>query len=282
MTPPYAFRWTGALALAVLCVGCAPTEASRTTGSASEEGVPEPSVPVGPFDYQLGGGYEPAPDVVAVVRDSSDEPAPDLYSVCYVNAFQTQPQDLERWVSEHPDALLRDADGAFVADPDWPDEVLLDVSTEERRGEVADVVGQTVADCAERGFDAVEFDNLDSFTRSGGAFDADDALALAAELVEAAHALGMDAAQKNAAELTYRAHEQAGFDLAVAEECVAYQECSAYTDVYGDAVLAIEYPDTLDIPFEEACADPESPASTILRDRDLVVSDEPGHLFEAC
>ncbi|OLT25030.1 hypothetical protein BJF83_06150 [Nocardiopsis sp. CNR-923] len=274
-------RAAAAVVLVVLAAGCA---AGGTDGaelsSAGADGVDLP--PAGVFDYQLGGAYEPASEVVAVVRDATDEPAAGLYSVCYVNGFQTQPQERDAWVSDHSDLLLRDEDGEFVADPNWPDEFLLDVSTEEQRTEIAEIVGVTVEECAERGFDAVEFDNLDSYTRSDEAFTADDALAFAAELTEGAHALGLAVAQKNSAELADRAREEVGFDLAVAEECAAYDECAAYTDVYGDAVLAVEYLDTLDIPFEEVCADPGTPAGTILRDRDLVVPDEPGYLFETC
>ncbi|MFI6579460.1 endo alpha-1,4 polygalactosaminidase [Nocardiopsis sp. NPDC050513] len=279
VAPGYA---VAAVVLAVLGAGCAAggTGDGAELSSTGADGVELP--PAGAFDYQLGGAYEPPSDVGAVVRDATDEPAPELYSVCYVNGFQTQPQERDMWVSEHPDLLLRDGDGAFVVDPDWPDEFLLDVSTEERRAGIAEIVGATVEDCAERGFDAVEFDNLDSYTRSDGAFTADDALLLATELADGAHGLGLAVAQKNSAELAGRAREEAGFDLAVAEECVAYEECAAYTDVYGDAVLAVEYPDTLEIPFEEACADPDTPAGTILRDRDLVVPDEPGYLFETC
>nr|WP_232832222.1 endo alpha-1,4 polygalactosaminidase [Nocardiopsis sp. FIRDI 009] len=257
--------------MTVLCAGC-------SAGGADEVRLP----PAGAFDYQLGGAYEPAPGVVTVVRDATAEPVADLYSVCYVNGFQTQPQERERWVAEHPDLLLRDADGEFVVDPDWPDEILLDVSTGERREGIAELVGATVRECAERGFDAVEFDNLDSHTRSGGAFTADDALALAADLAETAHGHGMAVAQKNAAELAGRARREAGFDLAVAEECAAFDECAAYTAVYGDAVLAVEYPDTLDVPFADVCADPDTPASVILRDRDLVAPDGAGYLFDTC
>ncbi|NYH51239.1 hypothetical protein HNR06_000828 [Nocardiopsis arvandica] len=261
-----------ALLLAVLCAGCASTAAVP---------VPEPP-PKGPFDYQLGGAYTPAAGVATVVRDATDEPAAGLYSVCYVNGFQTQPQERDLWLSEHPGLLLRDTGGDPVADPDWPDEMLLDTSTADAREEIARVVGETVATCAERGFDAVEFDNLDSFTRSGDALTADDNLALAAELVAAAHGRGLAAAQKNAAETTGRARGEAGFDFAVAEECVAFDECGAYTGAYGDGVLVVEYPDTLGSSLAQACGAPGTPSRTILRDRDLLVPGEEGHLRESC
>nr|WP_242422721.1 endo alpha-1,4 polygalactosaminidase [Nocardiopsis sp. TSRI0078] len=255
-----------------MCAGCASTAAAP---------APEPP-PEGPFDYQLGGAYTPAAGVATVVRDSTGRPEPGLYSVCYVNAFQTQPQDRERWLEEHPDLVLRSADGEPVADPDWPDEYLLDTSTAGRRGRIADLVGGTVRTCDERGFHAVEFDNLDSFTRSDGALTADDNLALAAELVADAHGRGMAAAQKNAAEAAGRAREEAGFDFAVAEECVAFDECGAYTGVYGDGVLVVEYPDTLGTALARVCGAPGTPPRTILRDRDLLTSGEEGHLRESC
>ncbi|WP_372493196.1 endo alpha-1,4 polygalactosaminidase [Prauserella halophila] len=41
-------------------------------------------------------------------------------------------------------------------------------------------------------------------------------------------------------------HERrGGVDFAVAEECAAYNECTAYTEVYGDAVIDIEHADAL-------------------------------------
>ena len=264
-------RCAVALLALFLCAGCAATHAT------AEPGPP----PDGPFDYQLGGAYEPAADVDTVVRDATGEPAEGRYSVCYVNGFQTQPQESARWEAEHPDLLLRGADGEPVADPEWPDELLLDTSTAEGREEITRVVGETVAACAERGFDAVEFDNLDSHTRSDGRLSADDNLELASALVAGAHERGLAAAQKNAAELTGRARDEAGFDFAVAEECAAFDECRAYTDAY-DTVLVIEYPDTLETPFDRACAEPDTPATTILRDRDLVVPGEPGYLRESC
>ena len=85
------------------------------------------------FDYQLGGGYEPAADVAIVARDSTDEPAPDLYNICYVNGFQTQPGEGEAWLAENPELVLHDAAGEPVADPAWPDEYLLDTSTDGKR-----------------------------------------------------------------------------------------------------------------------------------------------------
>ena len=51
----------------------------------------------------------------------------------------------------------------------------------------ARIVGRWVDGCAADGFDAVEFDNLDSFTRSHGLIERRQALAYARLLVRAAH-----------------------------------------------------------------------------------------------
>ncbi|MEU2947872.1 endo alpha-1,4 polygalactosaminidase [Nocardiopsis alba] len=263
----------GAVVLALSGVGCAPDRAVELP-------------PEGGFDYQLGGAYPPPEGVTTVVRDSTAEPAPGLYSVCYVNGFQTQPDELDRWLDEDPDLVLRDEDGEPVVDPGWPDERILDTSTGERRERIAEILTETIDRCADAGFDAVEFDNLDSYLRSGEALTVDDNLALASVLVGVAHGRGLAAAQKNTAEEAGRGHDEVGFDLAVTESCAAWHECGAYTGVYGSGnVLAVEYPEELAeaaLDFDVVCADPERPDRVLLRDAALVPSSDPEHLFEAC
>jgi len=263
-----------AVALPGSLAGCAAAAPPTAPDAANAALPPAGATP----DYQLGGGYEPADGVGIVGRDRSDEPADGLYSVCYVNGFQTQPGELESWPSD----LLLQRDGEPVFDPDWPDEALLDTSTDDRRQRIAETVGAWIEGCATSGFDAVEFDNLDSYTRSDDALALDDNLALAALLVDVAHASGLAAGQKNAAEDAVVLHERAGFDFAVVEECAVYEECGVYTAVYGDAVIDIEYSDELPRSFDEMCADADSPASMVLRDRDLVTPDVEGYVFETC
>lgn len=252
----------------------------------ADTGASEGPLPEGGFDYQLGGSYPSPEGVTTVVRDSSAEPEPGLYSVCYVNGFQTQPGELDRWLEEAPDLLLRDADGELVEDPGWPDELLLDTSTPEGREQIAVILSATVDRCADAGFDAVEFDNLDSHLRSGGLLTVDDNLALATELVVLAHDRGLDAAQKNAAEEAERGGDEAGFDFAVVESCAAWSECAEYTDAYGpDNVLAVEYPEDLEdagLTFDEVCGDSAVPPRTVLRDLELVAADAPGYVYDTC
>ena len=150
--------------------------------------------------------------------------------------------------------MLSGPDGEPVIDPDWPDELLLDTSTEQHRTRLAEIIGGTVADCAARGFDSVELDNLDSYTRSDGALDADDNLAFARLLVDGAHGAGLAVAQKNAPDLGARGKDEAGYDFAIAESCHRWTECADYTEHYGGLVLDVEYADDLRGTFPEVCA----------------------------
>lgn len=243
-------------------------------GPAFAEG---PLPPGAVADYQLGGSYPPPLGVTVVVRDSTDTPEPGLFNICYVNGFQTQPG------VDWPVELLIEGPDGPLADASWPDEFLLEISTGEARAANLALVLPAIRSCAKKGFDAVEFDNLDSYSRSGGRLDIEDALAFAALLVDEAGKLGLPAGQKNSAELAARGRDEAGFAFAVTEECHRWDECAAFTGVYGrDQVLGIEYADDLRGSFEDACADPDRPGSLILRDRLLSRAGSDGYVFAPC
>jgi hypothetical protein len=176
----------------------------------------------------------------------------------------------------HPDLILRDENGDPVIDPDW-DEMLLDISTPEKRAALAEIVGGWITSCGSDGFDAVEIDNLDTYSRSEGLLTQDHAVAFMSLLSQTAHDAGMAIAQKNSAEIVDRQAEL-GTDFVVAEECNRWDECQVYTDVYGDAVLVIEY--RLE-DFEVGCADFPG-LSIVLRDLDLVPEGDPSYVFDGC
>jgi hypothetical protein len=233
----------------------------------------------GVADYQLGGAYRPAAKVDIVVRDRTEKPAPGVYSVCYVNAFQTQPGALRWWKKKHPGLLLRDAKGRVVRDAGWPDEVLLDLRTARKRAVAAKVMRRWFASCADQGFKAVEPDNLDSWTRSRKLLKRSQARAYAERLVTVAHAEGLAIAQKNTADLNGR---KLGFDFAVVEECEVYRECGRYTKMYGRRVIEIEYSDNGRKAFKRACKARGAKVSVLLRDRDVVPRGETGYLYRTC
>ncbi|MFE1796430.1 endo alpha-1,4 polygalactosaminidase [Streptomyces sp. NPDC059517] len=215
------------------------TGSPNSTGSTESSSGPVrlPPVPDG-FDYQIGGAYTPPSGVEIVARDRGAKPARGLYNICYVNAFQAQPDELDDWPD---DLLLRDKKGEVVIDADW-DEALLDIGTPAKRKRVAARVDRWIDGCADKGFDAVEPDNYDSYTRSDGLLNADDAVSFIKLLSQRAHAQGLAIAQKNTVELADR-RSGAGLDFAVVEECGAYDECGAYADAFDDKVVVVEYTD---------------------------------------
>ncbi len=254
------------------------TGTTATTDEPDPSGDPVLALPPADagLDYQLGGAYPPPADVGVVSRDRNDPPAAGLYNVCYVNGFQAQPDEASFWLDEHPDLILRDANDEPIIDADW-DEMLLDTSTPEKRAALAQIVGGWIAGCGAAGYDAVEIDNLDSYARSTGLLDQDQAVEFMALLSAAAHAGGMAIAQKNSTELLDRRAEM-GTDFAVSEECNHYDECDDYIATYGDAVLMIEYSDA---DFAAGCA-AYPQISIVRRDLDLTMPGDKAYVYDAC
>jgi hypothetical protein len=212
------------------------------------------------WDYQLGGS-RPVPASVGIVeRDRRASPNAGTYDICYVNGFQTQADEFRFW-RKHLRLVLR-RHGRPVVDSAWG-EWLLNLRTPRKRARLARIVGVWTRGCAARGFDAVEFDNLDSYTRSHGMLTRRQAIAYARLLVSAAHRAGLAAGQKNLAEFDGRA---IGYDFAVAEECGRYRECSSYVAHFGRRVLSIEY---RRVDFRWTCAHYGGQLPVVLRDLDL-------------
>jgi len=228
------------------------------------------------FDYQLGGAYTLPTGVAVVSRDRKTSPATGAYNICYVNGFQIQPDEESMWLSAHPDLILRDGSGNPVIDVDW-NEMLIDISTADKRTAVAGVVGAWIDGCAASGFDALEIDNLDTYTRSGGRLTEANAIAMMRMFADAAHARGLAVAQKNSVELVGSKTAMAT-DFVIAEECDRYSECGDYTAAYGDHVIVIEYRQA---DFTLGCSGFPG-LSIVLRDRNLVMPGQTGYLFAGC
>lgn len=231
----------------------------------------------GGFDYQLDGDYPVIPDGDLVVRQWADgSPDPDLYSVCYFNAFQTESDangagGEENW----PESLVLED-----TDPEWPGEHPIDIGTEAHREEATEFVSRALTTCAERGFDAVEFDNLDSYLRYPNLpFGREDAIAYAGMLVEAATRVGLAAGQKNAPELLDVGRSTIGFDFAIVEQCGQYDECEQFVDTYGSAVFDVEYTDD---GLAAACRAIGDKAAVIRRDLALSPAGSPDHVYRTC
>ncbi|MGY1439056.1 endo alpha-1,4 polygalactosaminidase [Streptomyces reniochalinae] len=268
-----------AVLTAVALAGCSDARGAAPRGEGTREAAKEvrrPPVRAG-FDYQIGGGYRPAAGVRVVSRDRGDRPQSGQYNVCYVNAFQAQPDALDWWQEHHPRLLLRTESGEPVLDREW-DEALFDLSTSERREALARIVGRWIDGCADSGFQAVELDNLDSYERSGGRLGHADNAAFAALLTRRAHRSGLAAGQKNAAELLPR-RARMGFDFAVTEECGQYDECEQYAAAYDDRVLDVEYGAK---GLAAACRTWGDQVSIVRRDLDVLPEGQEGHVSERC
>jgi len=242
-----------------------------------------------PFDYQIFEPYPPPHGVRVVSRDWFDgKPPRHGYAICYVNAFQTQddiagvarPDERSAWPV---DLVLR----RLGDDPHWGGEYLVDISTPTLRERAAAWIQPMIEACARKGFDAVEYDNLDSWTRFDGTPRAGDvpfgkaaAIAYAGLLADRAHALGLAVAQKNTVELTRRqARGRIGFDFAIAEECGRYRECGGYRRVYGNRVIAIEYRRR---DFRAACRAVGDRISVVLRDRNVTAPGSRTYRYDSC
>jgi hypothetical protein len=155
--------------------------------------------------------------------------------------------------------------------------MLLDTSTPEKRGALADIVGGWIAGCKAAGFHAVEIDNLDSYSRSNDLLSQDDNVAYMRLLSDRAHAVGMAIAQKNSTELLERVPDMQT-DFAVAEECNRWDECDDYRTVYGDRVFVIEYRQQ---DFDAGCRDFPG-LSIVLRDLEVSTPSSGSYVYDGC
>jgi hypothetical protein len=121
----------------------------------------------------------------------------------------------------------------------WPGERWLDI----RRLDVLEpIMAARLRMCAEKGFDAVEPDNIEAFSnRSGFPITAQEQLTFNEWVAQEAHALGMAVLQKNDGEQasTLAPH----FDGALSEQCNQYRECASFAPYLaaGKPVLNAEY-----------------------------------------
>ena len=212
------------------------------------------------WDNQLGGS-RPVPHHVGIVeRDRRAHPVAGKYDICYVNGFQTQADEKAFWHRHW--SLVLQRQGKPVGDSVWG-EWLLDIRTGRKRAALARIMGRWTDRCAADGYDAVEYDNLDSFSRSHGMITQAQTKAYASLLVGRAHAAGLAAAQKNRAGWN---GTKVGFDFAIAEQCAQYHECGSYVHHYGRHVLAVEYHATA---FARACRHWSDRIAVVRRDVNL-------------
>jgi hypothetical protein len=150
--------------------------------------------------------------------------------ICYIDVGTAE--NFRPDYDEFPASALGRSNG-------WPGERWIDI----RRLEVVEpIMAARFQMCREKGFDAVEPDNIEAFSnKSGFPITAAQQLTYNEWVSEAVHSLGMAVLQKNDGEQT--AQLAPYFDGALSEQCNQYRECASF-DAYlndGKPVLNAEY-----------------------------------------
>jgi hypothetical protein len=188
--------------------------------------------------WQLTGSVQMTHKVDAYDLDAFDTSAAQVralhaagrHVICYV--------DVGTWESYRPDAgkfpksVLGKGDG-------WPGERWLDIR---QRSVLEPIMTARMRICRQKGFDALEPDNIDGYTNSTGfPLTAQEQLTYDEWVAREAHKLGLAVLQKNdpgqAREL------EPYFDGVLDEQCNQYSECSAFAPYLraGKPVLNAEY-----------------------------------------
>lgn len=191
------------------------------------------------FQIQLQGDVDLSYDATVYDVDMFDTPSSvvsELHdmgrqAVCYVSAGS-----YERW---RPDAddFPRKVLGNGLAG--WPGERWLDIR---KLRLLRPIMQARLRMCADKGFDGIDFDNVDGFTNETGfSLTRRDQIRYLRFLSRAAHARGLAAGMKNLPQLAREMEPR--FQFAVNEQCFRYDECEEYLAFIeaGKPVFNIEY-----------------------------------------
>jgi hypothetical protein len=213
-----------------------PAGAARAAAAPPARWHPAPGLS---WQLQLSGKLDLSVAADAVEVDGLDTTAATVAAlhaagkraVCYVDAGSW-----ERWrgdAQRFPAAILgRPLDG-------WPDERWLDIR---RLDVLLPLLRARIADCAGKGFDGIEFDNVDGYAnRTGFPLRAVDQLRFNRRLATEAHRRGLAVGLKN--DLGQVRQLAASFDWAVDEQCFEFDECAKLLPFVarGKPVVVIEY-----------------------------------------
>ncbi len=155
-----------------------------------------------------------------------------MHVVCYISAGT--------WEKWRPDAKRFPAVVKGNPDGGWPGERWLDIR---RLDILRPLMRERIQRCARKGFDGVEFDNVDAYTNDGTGFDltSADQLRYNVFLADAAHHRGLAAFLKN--DLDQIPTLLPYFDAALNEQCFQYAECGKLNRFVeaGKPVFGVEY-----------------------------------------
>jgi hypothetical protein len=151
--------------------------------------------------------------------------------VCYINAGAWE--DWRPDAGDFPTSVKgKELDG-------WPGEKWLDVRRVDLLGPI---LGARLDRCDAKGFDGVEFDNVDGYQNDTGfPLSRADQLTFNRWLASAAHSRGLSVGLKNA--LGIADELEPDFDFAIVEQCFFYSECGLTKPFVeaGKSVIVVEY-----------------------------------------
>lgn len=196
-------------------------------------------IPRTTWQWQLTGSIDVTVDAEMFDVDLFDVSAATVSALhargrkvmCYVSAGS-----FEDW---RPDAAQFPAAVKGKALDGWPGEAWLDIRRIDLLGPI--IEGRLDL-CRSKGFDGIEFDNVDGYSNSSGfPLTGADQLRYNRYLADAAHARGLSVGLKN--DLDQVGELVSAFDWAINEECFAYGECDLLRPFIaaGKAVFNTEY-----------------------------------------
>jgi hypothetical protein len=225
-----------------------PTPAACKSVDTTHDGRWQPRPTTSPWQWQLQGKIDTGvPACVYDVDDfeTSKATVAKLHGegakvICYV--------DVGSWEEYRPDAGQFPKSSLGERYEGWPEERWLDIAHFQK---FAPIMEARIQQCAEKGFDAVEPDNIAGFeNKTGFPLTRADQLRYNLWIARQVHQRGMAVALKND---PGQAKELVGhFDFAIVEECFQYHECGLFKPfVEADkAVYEAEY----ELPPKKFCA----------------------------
>ena len=173
--------------------------------------------------YDLDGFDAPASLVTAMH-------AQNTHAVCYIDAGT--------WENWRPDAGSFPA-SVLGANNGWPGEQWLDIRQLSVLGPIMTARFQV---CKDKGFDAVEPDNIDAYTNNTSfPLTAQDQLTYNKWIAQTVHALGLSVALKN--DVDQVGDLLSSFDFVIDEQCFEFSECDQLLPFINanKAVFEVEY-----------------------------------------
>jgi hypothetical protein len=185
------------------------------------QGTVKNEQPVAVYDID---GFENTADEVAALH------AQGKHVICYIDVGTAE--NFRPDYHLFPKSVLGRSNG-------WPGERWLDIR---QLGVIEPIMTARFQMCHEKGFDAVEPDEMEAYSnKSGFPITAQEQLTYNEWIAREVHSLGMAVLQKNDSEQT--ATLEPYFDGALVEQCNQYHECSDFQPYLtaGEPVLNAEY-----------------------------------------